>query len=64
MKRVHRRQLAMTPACTFTDYHAQGQTIPRVIVDTAMLPSEGFNLYVTLFPSSGRVTNIHGILTT
>ncbi|KIK10975.1 hypothetical protein PISMIDRAFT_123542 [Pisolithus microcarpus 441] len=47
----------MTNAYAFTDYWAQGQTIPYVIVDIAKPPSGGlnlFNLYVALSRSSGR----------
>ena len=47
----------MTPAYAFTDYRAQGQTIPYVIVDIATPPTGGlnlFNLYVALSCSSGR----------
>ncbi|KAI0054550.1 hypothetical protein BV25DRAFT_1816911 [Artomyces pyxidatus] len=49
----------MTAAYAFTDYRAQGQTIPHVIVDIASPPSGGlslFNLYVSLSRSSGRKT--------
>lgn len=58
-KRVHRRQLPMASAYAFTDYRAQGQTIPYVLVDLAQPPSNGlslFNLYVALSRSSGRET--------
>ena len=54
---VKRRQFPVTPAYAFTDYRAQGQTIPYVIVDIATPPTGGlnlFNLYVTLSRSSGR----------
>ncbi|KAI5996215.1 hypothetical protein EDD15DRAFT_2251075 [Pisolithus albus] len=47
----------MTAAYAFTDYRAQGQTIPFVIVDIATPPSGGlslFNLYVALSRSKGR----------
>ncbi|KAI6013410.1 hypothetical protein PISMIDRAFT_656350 [Pisolithus microcarpus 441] len=50
-------QFPMTSAYAFTDYHAQGQTLPYVIVDIAKLPSGGlnlFNLYVALSRSSGQ----------
>ncbi|KAI6096710.1 hypothetical protein F5141DRAFT_1151848 [Pisolithus sp. B1] len=56
---VKRRQFPMTSAYVFTDYHAQGQTIPYVIVDIAKPPLGGlnlFNLYVALLRSSGRET--------
>jgi hypothetical protein len=36
---VQRRQFAITLAYAFTDYRAQGQTIPTVIVDVATPPS-------------------------
>ena len=54
---VKRRQFPVTPAYAFTDYRAQGQTIPYVIVDIATPPTGGlnlFNLYVALSRSSGR----------
>jgi ATP-dependent exoDNAse (exonuclease V) alpha subunit len=57
---VHRKQFPMTLAYAFTDYRAQGQTIPYVIVDIATPPSgfrpNLFNLYVALSRSSGRET--------
>ncbi|KAI5987012.1 hypothetical protein EDD15DRAFT_2174256 [Pisolithus albus] len=46
----------MTPAYAFTDYRAQGQMLPCVIVDITMPPSGGlnlFNLYVALSRSTG-----------
>ncbi|KAI5981874.1 hypothetical protein EDD15DRAFT_2182423 [Pisolithus albus] len=49
----------MTPAYAFTDYRAQGQTLPCVVVDIATPPSGGlnlFNLYVALSRSAGRST--------
>lgn len=49
----------MTAAYAFTDYRAQGQTIPYVIIDIVKPPSGGlslFNLYVALSRSSGRST--------
>ncbi|KIM64653.1 hypothetical protein SCLCIDRAFT_114614 [Scleroderma citrinum Foug A] len=54
---VKHRQFPVTPAYAFTDYRAQGQTIPYVIVDIATPPTGGlnlFNLYVALSHSSGR----------
>lgn len=54
---VKRKQLPITAAYAFTDYRAQGQTIPYVIVDIARPPKGGlsiFNLYVALSRSSGR----------
>ena len=56
---VTRKQFPMTGAYSFTDYRAQGQTIPYVIVDIATPPSSRlslFNLYVALSRSSGRST--------
>jgi len=58
-KTVTRFQYPITTAYCFTDYRAQGQTIPRVIVDIASPPSGKlslFNLYVALSRSSGRET--------
>ena len=44
----------------FTDYCAQGQTIPFVIIDIGKVPTGGtlnlFNLYVALSRSKGRDT--------
>ncbi|KAI5892662.1 uncharacterized protein SCHCODRAFT_02579232 [Schizophyllum commune H4-8] len=55
---VNRRQLPITPAYAFTDYRAQGQTLPAVIVDIAKVPSGTplnlFNVYVALSRSAGR----------
>lgn len=54
---VHRRQLAITGAYALTDYRAQGQTIPFVLVDIASPPTGKltlFNLYVALSRSHGR----------
>ncbi|PSS19942.1 hypothetical protein PHLCEN_2v3115 [Hermanssonia centrifuga] len=56
---VHRRQYPITPAYAFTDYRAQGQTLPYVLVDIASPPTGGlnlFNVYVALSRSSGRET--------
>ena len=56
---VTRTQFPITPAYSFTDYRAQGQTIPYVVVDIASPPTSGlslFNLYVALSRSSGRNT--------
>ncbi|PSS08934.1 hypothetical protein PHLCEN_2v3424, partial [Hermanssonia centrifuga] len=56
---VRRRQYPITPAYAFTDYRAQGQTLPYVVVDIATPPSGTlslFNLYVALSRSSGRQT--------
>jgi len=53
---VTRIQLPMTGAYAFTDYGAQGQTIPYVVVDIASPPSSQlslFNSYVSLSCSSG-----------
>ncbi|KAF9789431.1 hypothetical protein BJ322DRAFT_1177486, partial [Thelephora terrestris] len=49
----------ITGAYAFTDYRAQGQTIPYVVVDIAAPPTSGlslFNLYVALSHSSGQET--------
>ncbi|KAL1661745.1 hypothetical protein GGF50DRAFT_60440, partial [Schizophyllum commune] len=35
---INRRQLPVTPAYAFTDYRAQGQTLPAEIVDIAKVP--------------------------
>jgi len=59
VKTVTHFQYPIMAAYCFTDYHSQGQTIPRVIVDIASPPSGKlslFNLYVTLSRSSGRET--------
>ena len=56
---VTRTQFPITAAYSFTDYRAQGQTIPYVVVDIASPPTSGlslFNLYVALSRSSGRDT--------
>ena len=56
---VKRWQYPITPAYAFTDYRAQGQTIPWVIVDIGRLPTGSltlFNLYVALSRSRGRDT--------
>ena len=56
---VTRTQFPITAAYAFTDYRAQGQTIPYVVVDIATPPTSGlslFNLYVALSRSSGRDT--------
>lgn len=56
---VTRTQFPITGAYSFTDYCAQGQTIPYVVVDIASSPTSGlslFNLYVALSRSSGRNT--------
>jgi len=56
---VTRTQFPITGAYAFTDYRAQGQTIPYVVIDIASPPTSGlslFNLYVALSRSSGRST--------
>ena len=56
---VTRTQFPITGAYSFTDYRAQGQTIPYVLIDIASPPTSGlslFNLYVALSRSSGRNT--------
>ena len=53
---VSQTQLPITPAYTFTDYWAQGQTISPVIVDIGKPPSGGltlFNIYVALSWAKG-----------
>jgi hypothetical protein len=58
-KSVRRTQFPMTAAYAFTDYRAQGQTLPYVIIDIASPPTGKltlFNLYVSLSRSSGRST--------
>jgi hypothetical protein len=54
---IIRKQYPMTGAYAFTDYRAQGQTLPYVIIDIAQPPTGTlslFNLYVALSRSSGR----------
>ena len=54
---VQRRQFPMTLGYALTDYRAQGQTIPYVIIDIARPPSgklDLFNLYVALSRSRGH----------
>lgn len=56
-RNIQRRQFPMTLGYAFTDYRAQGQTIPYVIIDIAKPPSgklDLFNLYVALSRSHGR----------
>jgi len=56
---VTRTQFPITGTDSFTDYRAQGQTIPYVIINIAPPPTSGlslFNLYVSLSHSSGRET--------
>ncbi|OCH91268.1 hypothetical protein OBBRIDRAFT_775397 [Obba rivulosa] len=59
-KTVRRRQFSLTGAYAFTDYRAQGQTIPIVLINIQTPPPPGtltlFNLYVALSRSSGRGT--------
>ena len=58
-RNVTRTQFPITGADSFTDYRAQGQTIPYVIIDIAPPPTSRlslFNLYVSLSRSSGRET--------
>lgn len=58
-KRVQRRQLPVSSTYAFTDYRAQGRTIPYVLVDLARPPSDRlsqFNLHVALSEISGRDT--------
>ena len=54
---VSRVQLPITPAYTFTDYCAQGQTLDCYIVDIGPPPTgqlTPFNAYVVLLCSRGR----------
>jgi hypothetical protein len=58
-KTVRRRQFPMTTAYAFTDYRAQEQTLPYVIVDIASPPTGTlslFNLYAALSRSSGKAS--------
>lgn len=53
---VQRKQFPMTAAYVFTDYRAQDQTIPTLIVDLARVPTGKLTLtaiYVALSRSSG-----------
>ena len=59
IRTITQKQLPITAAYALTDYHAQGQTIPTVILDLAPPPTSKlslFNLYVALSRSSGRQT--------
>ncbi|KAG8682909.1 hypothetical protein FRC11_014190, partial [Ceratobasidium sp. 423] len=53
---IHREQIPLIPAYAFTDYRAQGQTLPYVIVDIASPPGgiTPFNAYVALSRSRSR----------
>jgi ATP-dependent exoDNAse (exonuclease V) alpha subunit len=54
---VHRQQLAITPAYTFTNFKSQGQMIEHVVVNLRRPPSRtlmAFNTYITLLRSRGR----------
>ncbi|HEV7737986.1 MAG TPA: hypothetical protein VGO47_11520 [Chlamydiales bacterium] len=56
---VKRRQFPMCAAYGFTDYRAQGQTVPYILIDIKTPPTGGlslYNLYVSLSRSSGRDT--------
>lgn len=56
---IKRRQLPLVLAYAFTDYKAQGQTLPYSLVDIATPPHGRinlFNLYVALSRSVGRDT--------
>lgn len=53
---VKRLQFPLTAAYAFTDYRAQGQTIPNVLIDIRKPPSfplTAFNAYVALSRSAG-----------
>ena len=57
--RLERRQVAIVPGYTFTDYKAQGQMLECVIIDTSKPPTgklSPFGLYVALSRSRGRKT--------
>ena len=57
--KLERRQIAIIPGYTFTDYKAQGQTMECVIVDISKPPSaklSPFNIYVALLRSRGWET--------
>ncbi|KAL1658790.1 hypothetical protein GGF50DRAFT_30633, partial [Schizophyllum commune] len=57
IRKIEQRQLPMTAAYAFTDYRAQGQTLPAVVVDIAKVPNGQlnlFNVYVALSRSAGR----------
>jgi len=57
--KVIRRQFAMTPGYTFTDYKSQGQTIKYVIMGISPPPTgklSPFGVYIALSRSRGRDT--------
>jgi hypothetical protein len=57
VKRVNRLQYPLTLGYSFTDYRAQGQTIPNLIVDIGKTPTGSIsqlNAYVALSRSRGR----------
>ena len=52
-----RKQIPVTPAYSFTDYKAQGQTMESVLIDIAKPPGKplsNFNYYVAISRSRGR----------
>lgn len=54
---ITRHQLPITPACAFTNYRLQAQTIDHCIIDLATPPTgklTPFNAYVALSRSRGR----------
>ncbi|KZO91843.1 hypothetical protein CALVIDRAFT_488490 [Calocera viscosa TUFC12733] len=56
---VTRNQVPITAAYAITDYRAQGQTLPYVIIDISTPPTgqiTAFNAYVALSRSKGRDT--------
>ncbi|KAG1790368.1 uncharacterized protein HD556DRAFT_1193462, partial [Suillus plorans] len=58
---ITRMQLPLTPAYTFTDYRAQGQTISNAIIDIRTPPSGEltlFSIYIALSQAHGQ-ENIH-----
>ena len=59
IRTISYKQFPITAAYALTDYRAQGQSIPAVIIDLAPPPTGKlslFNLYVALSRSSGRDT--------
>ncbi|KIJ54924.1 hypothetical protein M422DRAFT_241012 [Sphaerobolus stellatus SS14] len=58
-RKVQRQQFSMTPAYTFTDYRAQGQTLQPVIINLADPPLfrlTKFNAYVVISRGTSRDT--------
>jgi hypothetical protein len=57
--KVHQHQLAMTPAYAFTDYKAQGQTLPYMIVNIRRVPSGKLNQFSTYVLLSGGTRSVN-----